>query len=64
MSSPSRVRVVDPLQPYAAGFAAELNQQGYRHHAAGAQLRLMAHLSRWLEHQRLDLSGFDAATVG
>jgi len=56
MSSPSRVRVSGPLQSYAAGFAAELNQQGYRRHAAGAQLRLMAHLSRWLEYQCLDLS--------
>ncbi len=56
MSSPLRVRVVGALEPYAAGFAAELNRQGYRRHAAGAQLRLMGHLSRWLEHQRLDLS--------
>ena len=56
MSSPSRVRVVGPLQPYVAGFRDELKRLGYRPNAASSQLQLMAHLSRWLEQRRLDLS--------
>jgi integrase/recombinase XerD len=55
MSHPSRVRIVGPLVPYAAGFRAELESQGYRHHPVGDQLRVMAHLSRWLERQCLDV---------
>lgn len=55
MSSPSRVRVVGPLQPYVAGFRDELKRLGYRPNAASSQLQLMAHLSRWLEQRRLDL---------
>lgn len=42
------VRVVGPLAPYAHGFAAELTRQGYTLLSAANQLRLMAHLSRWL----------------
>lgn len=53
MSHPSRVRIVGPLVPYAAGFRAELESQGYRPHAVGCQLYVMAHLSRWLERHRL-----------
>ncbi len=56
MSSPSRVRVVGPLQPYVAGFRDELKRLGYRPNAVSSQLQLMAHVSRWLEQQRLDLS--------
>lgn len=56
MSSPSHVRVVGPLQPYVAGFWDELKRLGYRPNAVSSQLQLMAHLSRWLEQQRLDLS--------
>ena len=54
MSNPSRVRVSGPLQPYAAGFRDELKRLGYRPNAAGNQLQLMAHMSRWLERRRLD----------
>jgi integrase/recombinase XerD len=49
MGNPSRVRVTGPLQPYAAGFRDELRRLGYRPNAAADQLRLMAHVSRWLE---------------
>jgi hypothetical protein len=54
MSDPSRVRVSGPLEPYAAGFRDELKRLGYRRNAAGNQLQLMAHVSRWLEHRRFD----------
>lgn len=56
MSKPSRVRVSGPLQPYAAGFRAELFRLGYRPNAASDQLQLMAHVSRWLERRQLDLT--------
>jgi integrase/recombinase XerD len=48
MKEPSRVRVIGPLEPFAVGFVAELEEAGYRPAAAAVQLRLMAHLSRWL----------------
>lgn len=53
MSSPSCVRVVGPLGLYAPGFCRELRRLGYRPNAASCQLRLMAHVSRWLEHRQL-----------
>jgi integrase/recombinase XerD len=40
------VRMSGPLRPFAAGFVVELVRQGYTPGSAGAQVRLMAHLSR------------------
>ena len=40
--------VVGPLEPYAAGFATELERQGYTAGTAEKQVALAAHLSRWL----------------
>src|SRR3984885_11015734 len=40
--------VVGPLEPYAAGFAAELERQGYTRWVAEKQVSLAAHLSRWM----------------
>ena len=48
MHRTSRVNVTGPLEPYAAGFAAELQRLGYTPLSAAMQLRLAAHLSRWL----------------
>jgi integrase/recombinase XerD len=42
------VRMVGPLTPYASGFHAELTRLGYTWLSARCQLRLVAHLSRWL----------------
>jgi integrase/recombinase XerD len=53
MKEPSRVRVTGPLEPYAAGFVAELASVGYRPASAAIQLRLLAHLSGWLEAEGL-----------
>jgi integrase/recombinase XerD len=47
-SDPSQVRLLGPLSPFAAGFAKELAQQGYRPSAVRNQMGLVAHLSRWL----------------
>lgn len=43
-----RSLVVGPLEPYAAGFAAELERQGYTTWVAEKQVSLAAHLSRWM----------------
>ncbi len=49
----SRVRVSGPLAEYAAGFAAYLAGAGYTPLSAANQVRLLAHLSRWLEDRGL-----------
>jgi integrase/recombinase XerD len=54
MKDPLGVRVTGPLALYAPGFAAELVEVGYRPNAAAVQLRLLAHLSRWLEREGID----------
>jgi site-specific recombinase XerD len=63
MSHPSRVRVTGPLTSFAQGFAAELSRQGYRPHAVTHQLRLLAHLSRWLDAKGLDTSRLTASVL-
>jgi site-specific recombinase XerD len=47
------VRVEGPLAAYVDGFATELARLGYTPGSAGHLLRLVAHLSRWLEGQQL-----------
>lgn len=48
MSGVAGVRVGGSLEPHARGFAEELARQGYTSLSAANQLRLLAHLSRWL----------------
>lgn len=55
-----RVRVEGPLAPIAAGFGGHLIERGYAPQSAEGQVRLMAHLSRWLSEQGLELDAFDA----
>ena len=57
MEDPSRARVTGPLEPYAAGFAAELARLGYTSGSAYGQMFLMAHVSRWLAGEGLDAGG-------
>jgi integrase/recombinase XerD len=47
----SQVRVSGPLAEYAAGYAACLAGAGYMPLSAANQVRLLAHLSRWLEER-------------
>lgn len=49
-----RVEVSEPLGAYADGFRVELARQGYKPLSADQQLRLMAHLGRWLTDVDLD----------
>ena len=51
MKEPSRVRVTGPLEPFAEGLIAELEEAGYRSAAAAVQVRVLAHLSRWMQEQ-------------
>jgi site-specific recombinase XerD len=57
------VRVVGPLAWYASGFAAELTRLGYTPLSVQGQLRLMAHLSRWLADGGLDTAALSGPTV-
>src|SRR3954453_17635934 len=63
MDGVSRVGVLGPLRPYAAGFAAELGGVGYTSLSADGQLRLAAHLSRWLAGEDLDAVALTPAVV-
>jgi hypothetical protein len=54
--NPSRVRVTGPLEPYAAGFASALTRIGYTQHSTAHQLRVFAHLSRWLATGGVDVA--------
>jgi integrase/recombinase XerD len=47
------VQVTGPLQAYARGFSERLTELGYTRLSAAGQLRLMAHLSRWLASRGL-----------
>jgi site-specific recombinase XerD len=49
MKEPSRVRVTGPLGPFADGLIAGLEEAGYRPAAAAVQVRVLAHLSRWMQ---------------
>jgi integrase/recombinase XerD len=54
MSVPARVIVVGPLAEHAEGYWAHLTGLGYTPWSATGQLRLMAHLSRWMAGERLE----------
>jgi integrase/recombinase XerD len=49
----SRVRVTGPLARYSEGFGAALAEGGYAPTSVADQLRLMAHLGRWLAGEGL-----------
>ena len=57
------VRVGGPLGAYAAGFGEELAAVGYAPLSAANQVRVMAHLSRWLAGQGLDGMDLDEVRV-
>jgi integrase/recombinase XerD len=59
----SRVDVIGPLEPYRAGFEAALAGAGYTPLSAANQMRLMRHLSIWLEERDLRASNLVPAMV-
>jgi hypothetical protein len=58
-----KVRVTGPLAEFAPGFAEELSRQGYTDLSAANQLRVMAHLSRWLVARGVVLSELTQARL-
>lgn len=60
---PCWAQVRGPLAPYADGFRAELQRLGYTPLTAATHIRLVAHLSRWLARQGVEVSGLTPATV-
>jgi integrase/recombinase XerD len=59
----SQIRVSSSLSGFAAGFADELAQQGYRPRVARNHIGLLAHLSRWLAGEGLGADGLHTAEV-
>jgi site-specific recombinase XerC len=55
--------MVGPLASYAPGFDRELRSRGYTRLSAVLQLRLMAHVSRWLASEELDGAAFTPERV-
>ncbi len=62
MGDPSRVRVTGPLAVFAEGFAAGLARLGCKPNAAAGQLRVMAHLSRWMDAGHLEAAALTPVT--
>jgi integrase/recombinase XerD len=52
--------VPGPLEQYAPGFRSWLLEQGYAPLTTVPQLQLMAHVSRWLDRERLAVAGLTA----
>ena len=50
-----RASVSGPLKPLASDFTRELLRQGYTKGSALHQIHLVAHLSRWLMEEGLDV---------
>ncbi len=63
MSSVRKVIMSGPLVPFRAGFHKELERQGYTPLGAECQLRVMAHVSRWLDSRRLGPGDFTSKRV-
>jgi site-specific recombinase XerD len=60
MAEVSGVGVPGPLEPFVAGFAAELSRQGYKPQPVGKQLGLVVALSSWLAAERVAVSGLSS----
>jgi integrase/recombinase XerD len=56
MNEGCRVRVMGPLAGYADGFRDELAAQGYTVQVRDRQLRMLAHVSRWMAGQGLSVA--------
>jgi integrase/recombinase XerD len=58
------VRIIGPLAPHADGFRSWLSGQWYATLTAAEQLRLMAHVSRWMASQKLDCAALTDEVAG
>lgn len=57
------VQVAGPLAQYANGFRVRLAMMGYAPGSVAVHLRVMAHLSRWLDEHTLDAATLSTAVV-
>ncbi len=64
MHSKSRVRWSGPLEPFAAGFDAELARLGYTPAGTRRKLEAAAHLSHWLAERGMTAGDIGAETIG
>jgi site-specific recombinase XerD len=62
-TKPCWAKVTGPLAEYADGFRAELFRLGYTPLTAACQIRLTAHLSRWLTAEGLSTQDLDMPTA-
>jgi hypothetical protein len=60
MAEVSRVGVSGPLEPFVAGFVAELSRQGFQPVTVGKQVGLLAGLSGWLAAEGVAASGLSS----
>jgi len=64
-NSKSKVTIVPgALGQYAPGFREWLLDQGFKPHTAAFHLQLMAHVSKWMDREGLELSGLTASAAG
>ena len=63
MVDPYWARVCGPLEPYAEGLRGELQRLGYTPLSAAGQVRLVAHLSRWMIREGLSVSALTPTMV-
>lgn len=63
MTASSRVRLRGPLADYGQGLRGHLRQLGYTELSAAELIRLLAHLSRWLEQQGIEPSALSPERV-
>jgi integrase/recombinase XerD len=61
--APERVWVSGPLARFADGFRVDLIERGYSLWGAQEQLYLLAHVSRWMAAEGLELAELTPATV-
>ena len=64
MHSKSRVRLSGPLEPFTAGFDAELARLGYTPAGTRRKLEAVAHLSHWLAGRGMTADDIGAGTIG
>ncbi len=64
VSKVHEVRVVGPLAPFADGFKARLGELGYTPLTIVNELRLVAHVSRWLDAGGLAVADLTSDRVG
>lgn len=62
-TKPSWAQVTGPLAEYADGFRAELFRLGYTPLTAACQIRLAAHLSRWMTAEGVSTRDLDMPTA-